>query len=137
MKTGGENFLKKCKQRSGSVTNTFQAVVPVLDAVARKYIPVQIVLNDIQLNFEETARTAATFLSVAQEKINTPIAALEVRESKTRGIYIKYLAEKPNSRNVRIKTFEDVWAEILNTTYHFDFTISYASENMFGGGGAN
>lgn len=76
-------------------------VVTVIDVTSGKFIPVQIELPDVKLNFTEAAQTAYTFLAMAQEKSETPIVALEVHESKTRGVYIKYLAEKPNKHNVR------------------------------------
>ena len=101
-------------------------VVPVLDVTGGKCIPVQIELSDIELNFTEAAQTAYTFLSMAQGESETPIVAVEVRESKTHGVYIKYLAEKPNKHNVRRKPFEEVWQEIINKTYE------YVVPNTFG-----
>lgn len=109
----------------------FQAVIPVFDPIALKYIPVQIVLDKVQMNFSETARAAAVFLTMAQEKINTPIVAIEVRQDKKRGVYIKYLAEKPNKHNVRRKTFEENWEEIRNTVYEITLNNTSATEKVF------
>ena len=107
-------------------------VVTVIDVKSGKFIPVQIELSDIELNFTETAQTAHTFLTMAQEESETPIVAVEVRESETRGVYIKYLAEKPNKHNVRRKPFEEVWREIINTTYEYVVpnTFETQSENF-------
>lgn len=106
-------------------------VVPVIDVLAGKYIPVQIELDNVQLNFAEWAKTAAIFLQMAQEESETPIVAVEVRQDKTRGVYIKYLAEKPNKHNVRRKTFEERWEEIRNTVYAITLNNTSATEKVF------
>lgn len=108
-------------------------VVTIFDVLAAKFIPVQIELPDINLDFEGIARTATIFLSVAQKESETPIVALEIRESKTRGVYLKYLAEKPNKHNVRRKTFAERWEEIRNTVYEYSIRNDAVSENFFEG----
>lgn len=111
----------------------FQAVIPVLDPIALKYIPVQIVLDNVKLTFAESARSAVAFLTMAQEESETPIVAVEVRQDKKRGVYIKYLAEKPNKHNVRRKTFAERWEEIRNTVYEFTLNNNNtsATEKVF------
>lgn len=109
----------------------FQAVIPVLDPIALKYIPVQIVLDKVQMKFSESARSAAVFLTMAQEESETPIVAVEVRQDKKRGVYIKYLAEKPNKHNVRRKTFEEIWEEIRRAVYEIYLRNNAISEKFF------
>lgn len=109
----------------------FQAVIPVLDPIALKYIPVQIVLGNVKLTFSESARAAAVFLTMAQEESETPIVAVEVRQDKKRGVYIKYLAEKPNKHNVCRKTFAERWEEIRNTVYEITLNNTSATEKFF------
>lgn len=106
-------------------------VITVFDVTGGKFIPVQIELPDIKLDFVEAAQTAYAFLSMAQKESETPIVALEIRESQTRGVYLKYLAEKPNKHNVRKKTFEEIWAEIRNTVYEYSIRNDAVSENFF------
>lgn len=109
----------------------FQAVIPVLDPIALKYIPVQIVLDNVKLTFSESARSAAGFLTIAQEESETPIVAIEVRQDKKRGVYIKYLADKLNKHNVRRKTFAENWEEIRNTVYEITLNNTSATEKVF------
>ena len=104
-------------------------VITVIDVTSGKFIPVQIEFPDIELSFTEAAQTAYTFLAMAQEESETPIVALEVRKSKTHGVYIKYLAEKPNKHNVHRKTFEEKWQEIISRTYEYTAPSTFGAQS--------